>query len=421
MVTDKFVQEQLEKLQYSETWQEKREVIRTLEMAEVCDPIIIQPLIVTAQKGTHRILRRTAVRLLGKIGDPKAVEPLIIVLLKTQTSDVRVAAAQALGQIGDIRAVGYLVKVLEDVNEETIVREGAAEALGKIRDGKSVKPLTKVMGDHNEDQGLCQKVMEALSKIATEEAISTLVTALGRGLDEKSSELLKDIGRPAVIPLIAALNGDNEGIMWKAVTILGEIGDKMAVEPLIALLLDKSKDEYGRGHYVPTALGKIRDANAVEPLIQLVKKHTADAISAIRLNSVLVEPIIILNSVTALGDIGDHKAVEPLIAILENTSSSKCHHLRLATIRALRKLKDTRAVEPLLGVLNNPKEYNARDEAASALVELDDDRVELSLLKYFKTELEARVKSNDPEHQQNEMLEVVVKLMARLIGKSRGV
>lgn len=260
MVTSKDIEELIEKLQSAKTWQEKRSILIMLEPLEVSDPIVIQPLVDAvidiAKKGEHRILRRTAVRFLGEIGGAEVVEPLTVVLLKSPTPDVRRAAAEALAKIevkiGEVKAVGYLIAVLEDVNEATIVRQGAAEALGKIRDSKAVKPLTFVLEDENEDQDVHEEIVEALGKIATEEeeAVVSLIGALDTSLGEKVSLVLKKVGEPAVMPLISALNSDNQTVREKVITILGEIRDKRAVEPLLALLVDENEDEYFRGYYV---------------------------------------------------------------------------------------------------------------------------------------------------------------------------
>lgn len=396
MVTEKDIEEQLEKLRAANTWQEKRNAIVTLEMWGVNDPIVIQPLVEAALKGSHRILRRTAVRVLGEIGGAEVVEPLIVVLLKSPTPDVRRAAAEALGKMREAKAVGYLVAVLRDVNEVMAVREGAAEALGKIGDSKAVKPLSIVLGDDNEAQPLRQKVAAALGKIATEEAMTTLIAALDGSVEEKSSEILRGIGKPVAMPLIAALSGNNEAIMWKAAALLGEIGDKGAVESLIALLLDESRDEYDRGYYVAPALGKIGDVRAVEQLIKLASKHSEDMLTGM--------------SVRALGDIGNHRAVDSIIAILEDraTLDGLHSHLRLEACRALGKLRDARALESLARIVDGRtrEDWGIREAAALALVELDDDRIELPLLKYYQAS------SKD---------EVLRKLITRLICKSKDV
>lgn len=351
---------------------------------------------------------KQAIFALGEIKDNKAVEPLIDKATKGDYgSAVRAAAIRVLGDIGGDKAVEPLIFLMLKSQH---LRAEAAKALGRIRDGRAVKPLNFVLEDENEDQNVREEIVEALGEIATEEAIMSLIAVLNTDLDEKASRVLKEVGKPAVMPLITALNSDNETIIWKAATILGEIGDKRAVEPLIALLLDESKDEYDRGDYVATALGKIGDARAVKPLITLASKHSEDILTGM--------------SVRALGQIGDHEAVEPLISILEDRETRECSHLRLETCWALCKLKDPRAIESLIKILENHRKttYGLEDAAALALVELDDDRIEFPLLKFFKAELEARAESEvpehqQPEHQQDEVLEAVVKLIGRLIKK----
>jgi len=57
-----------------------------------------------------------------------------------------------------------------------------------------------------------------------------------------------------------------------AIRALGEIGDALAVEPL----LDCLWDERSTADAVILALGKIRDQRAIEPLVQLIKREIED-------------------------------------------------------------------------------------------------------------------------------------------------
>lgn len=45
MATSKDIEEQIQKLQYAQTWQERREAIMTLQEWGVHAPIVVQPLI----------------------------------------------------------------------------------------------------------------------------------------------------------------------------------------------------------------------------------------------------------------------------------------------------------------------------------------------------------------------------------------
>lgn len=321
-------------------------------------------------------LQSCAIGALGESGDTGAVEPLIIVLLKNEYDFVRAQAAEALGKLGDARAVDALIHALEDTHENNDVRKKAAEALGQIANRRAMEALIAVL--RAEDSNIC----------------------------EKASLVLKKVGNAAVEPLISALGSEGIEIREKAAYILGDIGDNKAVEPLIAILEDKDED-YELREKAVEALGKIRDVRAVEPLIDAACHDTEHAVRCA--------------SVTALGDIGNAQAVEPLIGLLRDKSSPSMMMMRGLAAEALGKIGDDTAVEPLIRVLEDHREGEwVRDKAAWALLHLDDDRIELPLLKYFKLKLDAIAKLKAPEHDYEwEVLEAVGRLIARLINKAK--
>jgi HEAT repeat protein len=366
----------------------------------------VKGLIEIIKNSQKKLVIRKAVWALGRIKSPEAVEPLMELVLKNPLSSVRSAAIMALSETGSDKPTQLLLHILLSSKDPSISVE-AARALGKIRDSCSVQPLSLFIHDKNQDLSLREEAVEVLGKIATEEAIHNLIAVLDSELSEKVSEVLKGGGKPAVMPLIAVLSGGNEPIIWEVSTILGEIRNKRAVKPLVALLLDGSKDDYKRGYCVAVALGKIGDAGAVESLIQLASKHTEDVLTCM--------------SVRALGDIGDDKAVEPLIAILEDEGTVVCSHLRLETCWALGKIRDVRAIKSLIRILGDTRNNITaiRDAAASALVQLDDDRIEIPLLKYYRGKLNSMINSGTSvQDEQQGIFKGVVKLITKLIDKS---
>lgn len=366
----------------------------------------VSGLIEIIKNSQKKLVIRKAVLALGRIKSPEAVEPLMELILKNPLSSVRSAAIMALTDIGSDKATQLLLHILISGKDPLISLE-AAQALGKIRNSCVVQPLSPFIHDKNQDLSLREEAVEVLGKIATKEAIHSLIAVLESELREKVSEVLKEVGELAVMPLIAVLSGDNEPIIWEVSTILGKIRDKRAVKPLITLLLDESKDDSKRGDYVAVALGRIGDTGAVAPLIQLASEHTEDVLTCM--------------SVRALGDIGDDKAIEPLIAILKDEGTAYCSHLRLETCWALEKIRDVRAIESLIGILGDLRNNLAaiRDAAASALVQLDDDRIELPLLKYYRGKLNSIINSEiSAQDEKQGILEGVVKLITRLIDKS---
>jgi len=116
-----------------------------------------------------------------------------------------------------------------------------------------------------------------------------------------------------------------ESVRWCSAEVLGEIGDKRAVEPLIQALKDVKADVRKSA---AEALGKLRDRRATEPLIQALKDVKRDvrgsATEALaKIGEPAVEPLISAlrdkdtnvqkGSAETLGEIGDKRAVEPLI------------------------------------------------------------------------------------------------------------
>ncbi len=110
-----------------------------------------------------------------------------------------------------------------------------------------------------------------------------------------------------------------------AIGELAELGDRGAVEPLIALM--GSGDN--RARYAATVvLGRLGDQRAVEPLAGQLSDP---------------EPFLRKTAAWALGFLGDRSAVPPLIAALSDPHEDVRHDVA----EALGCLGDSRAVEPL--------------------------------------------------------------------------
>ena len=136
------------------------------------------------------------------------------------------------------------------------------------------------------------------------------------GSREKAIETLVRIGKPAVEPLITALNDDVPAIRTGAAEVLGKIKDSRATEPLIQALKDET---WGVREKAAEALGRIKDSRAVEPLIQALKDETWGVRET---------------AIEALSRIGK-SAVVPLVEALEDEDAG----VRTETARALQELR----------------------------------------------------------------------------------
>jgi HEAT repeat protein len=156
-----------------------------------------------------------------------------------------------------------------------------------------------------------------------------------------------------VSQLIAQLAAPERPVRCNAAIELGRAKDPRAVPALIDLL-DECDNVSGAGQYAAWALGEIGDRRAVEPLLAAVRKRylSSAAITAlVKLRDErALEPIISLfrktnqpDLATVLGNWGDRRAVEPLITAMQNSDP----HVRYYTARALGKIGDQRAIPVL--------------------------------------------------------------------------
>jgi hypothetical protein len=153
-----------------------------------------------------------------------------------------------------------------------------------------------------------------------------------------------------LLQLLDRRGGADDVIRRNAAYALGRVGDRDAVEPLIAALVDP---EIGVRREVARALGRIGDRDAVEPLIAALEDSDLD---------------VRLEASYALGRIGDQRAVEPLISFLRDG----CPESTLSSAKALTWIGEP-AVVPLLGAIESLRGLALRD-AVRALGWIGDPR-----------------------------------------------
>jgi len=316
--------------------------------------------LVKALDDDNASIRQGAAMSLGKLGDARAIGPLIRLLVDEWL--VRVKAIAALVTIGE-PAVKPLLKALE--NDHSLIRAGAVESLGEIGDSRAIEPLVKALADEN----LAVRSSAAGVLESSGWQPSNSVEEAHYLLAKINWENLVALGKPAVAPLIKALEDEDRNVRYETARALGELKDKGAVEPLIkALTEDESRhtrEEAAR------SLGKLSDARAIEPLIKalgdkewLVSHDVAKAL--VTFGVLIVEPLIqeLANenqqvreqAAFALGELDDPRAVEPLITLL----TDEHYRTRRAAARSLGELGDIKAVEPLINAYKNKKDENSR-------------------------------------------------------------
>ena len=189
-----------------------------------------------------------------------------------------------------------------------------------------------------------------IERMTAKRDIEGLISALDN--EKQSSEVVQQafeavisIGRPAVEPLIVALNGRSAAVRANAALALGHIGDVRAVEPLVAAL-GVEDDPYFLRQAIARALGMLRDARAIEPLCD-----------AAPMDAYVVVPIL-----EQFGDAG----VTALLTGLKGREPSE--RRRAAYLLQFLKIEGNRArcFEPLMAALQDG-DPSVRMNAADAL------------------------------------------------------
>ncbi len=272
------------------------------------------------QFDTKDVKRREATRKeLVKIGS--SAIPLLIESLKHKSEGVRQGASETLEDIGS-PAIESLIMAMRD--QEFKGRGFAANTLGRIaKKTKSLRAIRALISVLEDDRSREQHV------------------------DTNAALMLTQIGKPAVKPLIAALEYKNPEIPFDprnrrirswAATILGTLGDLRAADAsgkspegvdasdrqLIAAALQKAlKDEQeGIRSNAARGLGLMHDLRNLPILIEALSDTQPNVRKAV---------------VEALGDIGD-PAVECILRQRANDIAEN-EQVRLAAQQAIMNMK----------------------------------------------------------------------------------
>jgi HEAT repeat protein len=168
---------------------------------------------------------------------------------------------------------------------------------------------------------------------------------------------------------IKQLNSEDSQTCIAAAKELGRLGDKRAVEPLIACLNNTSIKNPFIKSAAAEALGQIGDPRAVEPLIECLKSR---------------EFILYRPTIEALDKIGDKRAAEPLskflIGGLTNPPDIE------AALKSLGKLGDPNAVDEIVTLLKSGHVSEPiRKLAIDTIMKLDSRNGIANLIELWKT------------------------------------
>ena len=274
------------------------------------------------------MVRAKAAEALGRIGG-SAVD-ILIHALKDADTTVRATVVDVLGSIRSRKAVEPLVQILK-YDPDFVVQAKAAWSLGCIG-GAAIEVLINTLSDT--DSRVRMKIIDVIGKIGDKRAISPLIQMLRDESFEvrvKTAQVLEGIGREAVDPLIQVLNDPDTGVRIKASEVLGKIASNRATHSLIHLLKDTDS---GVRASVAQALGRIRDLHALDPLIEISQDN---------------ESVVRAHVAEALGALEDARAVDSLAALLKDGNAL----VRSKAAEALGKIGDKKATLALIYALSD--------------------------------------------------------------------
>ncbi|MCP4264179.1 MAG: hypothetical protein GY777_01145 [Candidatus Brocadiaceae bacterium] len=224
--------------------------------------------LVTQLKNADIDMKREIIQALKMIGDEQAVPALNETLLNDKNKFVRYDAARALGCINSPDSVFALTKALKN-DKSWLVKGACAEALGKTGNNRGINRLKAILnvdvGD--ESSWARDKAAWALARKGTMgiEALVFSLSSNGVNTRKRSSWALIEIGDPAVPYLISALRDISKFSRERSAMILGWIGNKKAVIPLLRALGDREPEVRKMAAW---ALGKIGEDKAITALEQ---------------------------------------------------------------------------------------------------------------------------------------------------------
>jgi HEAT repeat protein len=300
-------------------------------------------------------LRSDAAHALGKLANERAV-PALAEALRDQDEYVRKSAVMALRRIGGPQAMEAMRVALTDRSEQVCLQ--AVKGLGELRDAGAVEALIKVLA--RRERSLVSAATEALSRIGPD-AVVPLMEAfkdryLRRRIGTQVWRILTEMGTRAVEPLLQVLGDENYYIKLTAMTILGRIGDRRVVGPiLMTFLSDPRLQETSVG-----TLGRLEERGVITPptgdreallspdvvqvLSQMPRETVLASLAAAMENpSGKVRRFALKAQFALLGE----ASFEHLLRSLGDEDPD----VKRLSIRLLGKLQDKRVIEPLVDLL----------------------------------------------------------------------
>jgi HEAT repeats len=143
----------------------------------------------------------------------------------------------------------------------------AVVELGKIGNDKAIDLLIGALARHD---GVARAAARELGRLSHPKSFGPLIALLEQAdVRQSAAEALVRIGAQAVEPLMAALKSAQPAGRQEAAQVLGEIGDKRALDSLIEIV--QADDNYAVRASAATALGQLKDPKCIWVLVHTLR------------------------------------------------------------------------------------------------------------------------------------------------------
>lgn len=229
---------------------------------------------ILAQLQSNDIAQRSAAVMMLQPGDSdttRAIQILVDVLCTDDDLNIIEDATWVLAQYGT-SSTPFLLEKITDDNPQ--VRQNIVHTLGKIKNQEAVPAI--ILRAQDITPSVRQKAVYVLGQIGSPNAIEQLISSLDDSVEDvrwSALEALGRFGKTRLGHLIEALANKSSMIREMVASLLGDIGDKRTVEPLLAAL---ETNEWEVRFAVLEALGNIGDKRASYAVRQcLTDEHPA--------------------------------------------------------------------------------------------------------------------------------------------------
>ncbi|HVE81790.1 MAG TPA: HEAT repeat domain-containing protein [Myxococcales bacterium] len=284
----------------------------------------------------------------------------------------------------DLRASGkvnasFLPFLLEHLKDEkkAETRAAVARAIGTLKDPATVQPLSDAVdlaATDTDTSALNKAIAQSLAQIGGAAGVPVLLRMLKAKDPIVQVEAITALGqlraKEAVDPLVqkAQDNSIEPFIIKKALTALGDIGDPRAVPVLIKRMYwqhPRGQVFYGESSFALFQIGQ----PAADAVLPVLRGQDAALMAWAKQNDIS-EAALYSKSAQVMGDLHDKRAEADLLKRLsEKGDPSQQVYVRLTASDALGKLRSKDAVKPLSGFLPS-EEPVERDKYCWALARI---------------------------------------------------